>query len=62
MSEPRLHLEDSVGGVEAVQKAFATLGAILLATNGNDVEADFEVEGVQFHLEVSRVNEDMENE
>lgn len=63
MSSPkRYHPGKEVAEHPAVQMAFTTLGALLMATNGKDMECDFAMEDKktgkmrQFHLDISVVD------
>lgn len=56
----RFHPGSAVTDHPMIQQAFKTIGAILIATNGKDLEADFMMgdhDGnmKQFHVEVSEI-------
>lgn len=56
MSEPRVHLEGSkLANHPTVKNAFATIAAILIATNAKDLECDIQGGDKQFHFDVLEV-------
>jgi hypothetical protein len=56
MADPRMHIEGSkIANHALVKKAFVTICAILMAYKGKDLEADVQVDGHQFHIEVTEV-------
>lgn len=53
-SPKRTYLEDTEVS-KYMEQHFATLGALLIATNSKDLECDFQVDDRQFHIEVSEM-------
>lgn len=62
MNQRRFHPDSKIANHPLIQTAFKTIGALLIATKGKDLEADFMMEDEtgsmrQFHVEVTEVQQ-----
>lgn len=60
MANKRYHPPERIAEHPMIQSAFQTIGALLIATNAKDLEADFAMSGPgqptrQYHIEVTEV-------
>lgn len=62
MKQRRFHPDSKIANHPIIQTAFKTIGALLIATKGKDLEADFMMSDEtgsmrQFHVEVTEVQQ-----
>jgi len=60
MTQKRTHIEEKIDKIPVVKDSMIVLCAFLIATKSKDLECDMTVDGKQFHIEISEVNQDLE--
>lgn len=51
----RYHLEDKIDKIPQVKQGLVAACVLLIATKSKDLECDIEIEGKQFHIEISQI-------